>query len=54
MSIPRGLTSSGLPVGLQLAGRPPEEGLVFRPADAFQPRTDHHFLESALVKEMLA
>jgi aspartyl-tRNA(Asn)/glutamyl-tRNA(Gln) amidotransferase subunit A len=54
MSIPMGLTSAGLPAGLQLAGRPFEEGLVFRAADAFQARTDHHLLESALVKEMLA
>ena len=43
----------GLPAGLQLAGRPFEEGLVFRAADASQARTDHHLLESALVKEML-
>jgi aspartyl-tRNA(Asn)/glutamyl-tRNA(Gln) amidotransferase subunit A len=54
MSIPMGLTSAHLPVGLQLAGRPFEEATVFRAADAFQLRTNHHLQESPLVKEMLA
>jgi aspartyl-tRNA(Asn)/glutamyl-tRNA(Gln) amidotransferase subunit A len=54
MSIPMGLTSKGLPVGLQIAGRPFEESTVFRAADAFQLRTDHHLTESAIVMEMLA
>jgi aspartyl-tRNA(Asn)/glutamyl-tRNA(Gln) amidotransferase subunit A len=54
MSIPMGLTRSGLPVGLQLAGRPFEESTVFRAADAFQLRTTHHLTESPLLKEMLA
>jgi aspartyl-tRNA(Asn)/glutamyl-tRNA(Gln) amidotransferase subunit A len=54
MSIPMGLTASGLPVGLQLAGRPFEETTVFRAADAFQLRTDHHLTESPIVKELLA
>jgi aspartyl-tRNA(Asn)/glutamyl-tRNA(Gln) amidotransferase subunit A len=53
MSIPMGLTTSGLPVGLQIAGRPFEEGTVFQAADAFQLHTDHHLLESSIIKEML-
>lgn len=54
MSIPMGLTSGGLPVGLQLAGRPFEETTVFRAADAFQLHTDHHLAESPAVLQMLA
>jgi aspartyl-tRNA(Asn)/glutamyl-tRNA(Gln) amidotransferase subunit A len=54
MSIPMGLTRRGLPVGLQLAGRPFEETTVFRAADAFQRVTDHHLAESTVVKELLA
>jgi aspartyl-tRNA(Asn)/glutamyl-tRNA(Gln) amidotransferase subunit A len=54
ISIPMGLTSKGLPVGLQIVGRPFEEATVFRAADAFQQRTDHHLLESPFVLEALA
>jgi aspartyl-tRNA(Asn)/glutamyl-tRNA(Gln) amidotransferase subunit A len=54
ISIPMGLTSAGLPVGLQLAGRPFEEATVFRAADAFQLRTDHHLAESPVVLALLA
>jgi Asp-tRNA(Asn)/Glu-tRNA(Gln) amidotransferase A subunit family amidase len=54
ISIPMGLTSKKLPVGLQLAGRPFEETTVFRAADAFQMLTDHHLAESTVVKELLA
>jgi aspartyl-tRNA(Asn)/glutamyl-tRNA(Gln) amidotransferase subunit A len=54
MSIPMGLTSHGLPAGLQIAGRPFDESTVFRAADAFQLLTDHHLQESPIVMEMLA
>ncbi|MCW2540243.1 MAG: Amidase [Frankiales bacterium] len=53
MSIPMGLTSAGLPVGLQLAGRPFEETTVFRAGDAFQQLTDHHLAESPYVLAQL-
>jgi aspartyl-tRNA(Asn)/glutamyl-tRNA(Gln) amidotransferase subunit A len=42
ISIPCGLTSDGLPIGLQLSGRWWEEGLVLRAAHAFQRVTDWH------------
>ncbi|NUR99188.1 MAG: amidase [Kribbellaceae bacterium] len=42
LSVPMGFTAAGLPLGLQVAGRPFEEGLVLRAGDAFQQVTDHH------------
>jgi aspartyl-tRNA(Asn)/glutamyl-tRNA(Gln) amidotransferase subunit A len=54
MSIPMGLTSAGLPAGLQIAGRPFDEATVLRAADAFQLLTDHHLAEAPTVLEMLA
>jgi aspartyl-tRNA(Asn)/glutamyl-tRNA(Gln) amidotransferase subunit A len=42
LSLPMGFTGEGLPLSLQLAGRPFEEALVLRAGDAFQRVTDHH------------
>lgn len=39
VSIPCGFTKDGLPIGLQIAGRPFEEGLVLRLADAYEKAT---------------
>ena len=50
ISIPMGLTTSGLPVGLHMAGRPFEESTVLRVADAYQRRTDHHLAVPALAQ----
>lgn len=36
ISIPRGLTADGLPIGVQLAGRPFEEGLLLQVAHAIE------------------
>ncbi len=47
MSIPCGF-SSGLPVGLQLIGRPFGEGTLLRAAHAFQQATGHHLARAAL------
>jgi aspartyl-tRNA(Asn)/glutamyl-tRNA(Gln) amidotransferase subunit A len=41
VSIPCGFVG-GLPVGMQLIGRPADEATPLRLADAFQRRTDHH------------
>jgi aspartyl-tRNA(Asn)/glutamyl-tRNA(Gln) amidotransferase subunit A len=41
VSVPCG-RAEGLPVGLQLLGRPLEDATVLRAADAFQRRTAHH------------
>ncbi|MBD0272775.1 MAG: amidase [Acetobacteraceae bacterium] len=42
VSVPCGFDDRGLPVGLQLAGRPFAEARVLRAADAFQRETDWH------------
>ena len=54
ISIPMGLTARGLPVGLQLAGRPFDEPAVLRAADAYQCLTSHHLTESPVVLELLS
>ncbi|GAA1504290.1 amidase [Nocardioides humi] len=42
LSLPIGLTAEGLPLGLQIAGRPFEEALVLRAGDAYQQVSDWH------------
>ncbi|MBI1846633.1 MAG: Asp-tRNA(Asn)/Glu-tRNA(Gln) amidotransferase subunit GatA [Candidatus Rokubacteria bacterium] len=41
-SVPCGLTSGGLPIGMQFVGRPFDEATVLRVADAWQRATDWH------------
>jgi aspartyl-tRNA(Asn)/glutamyl-tRNA(Gln) amidotransferase subunit A len=40
--VPMGFTRGGLPLSLQLAGRPFEEGVLVRVGDAYQRATDWH------------
>ena len=42
ISIPCGFSSAGLPIGLQLAGRPFDEVTVLRAAHAYEKATDWH------------
>lgn len=42
LSLPCGFTSEGLPLGLQLIGRPLDEALMLRVGSAYQRRTDWH------------
>jgi aspartyl-tRNA(Asn)/glutamyl-tRNA(Gln) amidotransferase subunit A len=42
ISIPSGFDPNGLPIGLQIVGRPFAEGLVLKVADAYQRETDWH------------
>ena len=42
LSIPCGFTGDGLPLSLQIVGKPMAEGLLFRVAHAYQQTTDWH------------
>ncbi len=42
ISVPCGFDEKGLPIGLQLVGRPFEEGTLLRMAHAYQQQTDWH------------
>ena len=48
-SLPCGFTTDGLPVGLQIAGKPFEEATVLRIAHAYQQLTDWHRREPGTV-----
>lgn len=49
-SVPCGFTEDGLPVGLQIAGRPFEEGTVLRAAHAYEQATPWHQRHPDLVQ----
>ena len=42
ISVPCGFTKAGLPIGLQLVGRPFDEATLFRAAAAYESATDWH------------
>jgi aspartyl-tRNA(Asn)/glutamyl-tRNA(Gln) amidotransferase subunit A len=42
LSLPCGLTARGLPLGLQIAGRPFDEATVLRTGRAYEQATDWH------------
>ena len=42
ISVPCGLASNGLPVGLQIMGKHFTESTILRVAHAFEQQTDHH------------
>jgi aspartyl-tRNA(Asn)/glutamyl-tRNA(Gln) amidotransferase subunit A len=42
ISVPCGFSDAGLPIGLQLAGRPFDEVTVLRAAHAYEQATDWH------------
>nr|WP_317200595.1 Asp-tRNA(Asn)/Glu-tRNA(Gln) amidotransferase subunit GatA [uncultured Psychrobacter sp.] len=51
LSQPVGLTSEGLPVGLQLIGQYWQESKLLATAHLFQQHTDHHLQHSLIAKE---
>jgi aspartyl-tRNA(Asn)/glutamyl-tRNA(Gln) amidotransferase subunit A len=53
MSIPCGFSSEGLPIGMQLVGRPFDEPTVFKVADAYQQITNWHLTIPPIAKEAL-
>jgi aspartyl-tRNA(Asn)/glutamyl-tRNA(Gln) amidotransferase subunit A len=54
LSVPMGFTAGGLPLSLQLAGRPFDEALVLRSGDAYQAVTDWHRRVPPVVAETAA
>ena len=42
LSVPCGFSSSGLPIGLQIIGKPFDEGLLFKVGRAYERTTDWH------------
>ena len=51
ISVPAGFTGAGLPIGLQLIGRPFDEPTVLRAAHAYERATDWHTRRPALGAE---
>jgi aspartyl-tRNA(Asn)/glutamyl-tRNA(Gln) amidotransferase subunit A len=48
ISIPCGFDSKGLPIGMQLIGKPFQEGDILRAAYTYEQNMDHH-LKSPLL-----
>jgi aspartyl-tRNA(Asn)/glutamyl-tRNA(Gln) amidotransferase subunit A len=42
MVVPCGFSSSGLPIGLQILGKPFDEAMILRVAYAFEQQTEYH------------
>ena len=51
VSVPMGMTARGLPLGLQIAGRPFQDARVLALADAFQRLTSHHLARPPIARE---
>lgn len=49
VSLPCGFDSNGLPIGLQIQGRPFGEGRILKVGDAYQQDTDWHLRKPSLV-----
>jgi aspartyl-tRNA(Asn)/glutamyl-tRNA(Gln) amidotransferase subunit A len=54
LAVPMGFTAAGLPLSLQIAGRPFEEGILLRAGDAYQRVTGWHRRVPPLVEEAAA
>jgi aspartyl-tRNA(Asn)/glutamyl-tRNA(Gln) amidotransferase subunit A len=52
--VPMGFTADGLPLSLQIAGRPFDEAAVLRVGDAYQQATDWHTQLPPLVRPAIA
>jgi aspartyl-tRNA(Asn)/glutamyl-tRNA(Gln) amidotransferase subunit A len=50
MSLPCGFTPNGLPIGLQLIGKPWDEATLFQVASAYESETDWHTKLPALAQ----
>jgi aspartyl-tRNA(Asn)/glutamyl-tRNA(Gln) amidotransferase subunit A len=54
LSIPMGFTADGLPLSLQVAGRPFDEALTLKVGDAYQGVTGWHLELPPLVRRLAA
>jgi len=52
LSIPAGFSDGGLPIGMQVVGRPFDEPIVFKVADAYQQLTDWHLTIPPLAQDL--
>jgi aspartyl-tRNA(Asn)/glutamyl-tRNA(Gln) amidotransferase subunit A len=52
MSIPCGFSAGGLPIGMQVVGRPFDEPTVFAVGDAYQQITDWHLTIPQIAKDL--
>jgi aspartyl-tRNA(Asn)/glutamyl-tRNA(Gln) amidotransferase subunit A len=51
LALPMGFNDAGLPLGMQLTGRPWEETTVLRLGEAYQAMTDWHLRAPAILAE---
>ncbi|HVV35405.1 MAG TPA: amidase [Acidimicrobiales bacterium] len=54
LALPIGFTSEGLPLSMQLAGRPFDEATILRAGDAYQSATDWHVRIPPMAQEVQA
>ncbi|MCW2541979.1 MAG: Amidase [Frankiales bacterium] len=54
IAMPAGFTAGGLPLSVQIAGRPFDEAGVLNAAEAYQQQTDWHLAVPPLVSQVLA
>ena len=54
VSVPMGMTPQRLPLGLQIAGRPFDDGRVLAVADAYQRLTTHHLAAPPTARQSFA
>jgi aspartyl-tRNA(Asn)/glutamyl-tRNA(Gln) amidotransferase subunit A len=52
MSIPCGYTADGLPIGLQIAGKPFDETTILRVGHAYERQTDWHHRQPSMGREV--
>ena len=52
ISIPAGFSEGGLPIGMQVVGRPFDEPTVFKIADAYQQITNWHLTIPPLAQDL--
>ena len=48
ITIPCGFTSAGLPIGLQIVGKPFDEGMVLEVAHAYEANTKWHLRRASI------